>query len=127
MGENALPRIWFRAPEIESGGALYEVPDFLIKRDIAKAQDRRSLDAIKGEGANYRREAILVRQENGQIITAITYRVQNPKQDLTTSLEYVGYIVKGLREHGVCEGYIDDVKKLARANNPAIACRVQEL
>lgn len=108
-------------------GALYEVPDFLIKRDTPGAQGRKSLDAIEGAGGNYRREAITVRQKDGPIITAITYRVGNPAQGLKTSLEYVGFIVKGLRERGVCEDYIDDVKKIAQANNPAIADQVQEL
>jgi gamma-glutamylcyclotransferase len=106
-------------------GALYEVPDFLIGRNTAEAQGRRTLDAI--EGIYYRRVTIAVRRENGQIISAITYRVGNPAQGLKTSLEYVGYIVKGLRERGVNEDYIDDVKKLAQANNPAITVQVQEL
>ncbi len=108
-------------------GALYEVPDFLIERESAEVQGRRSLDAIEGEGTNYRREAIAVRQKNGPIVTAITYRVRNPAQGLRTSLEYVRYIIKGLRERGVCEDYIDGVKKLAQASNPAITVDIQEL
>jgi len=108
-------------------GALYEVPDFLIERNTAEAQNRKSLDAIEGEGANYKRESIAVRRDNGPIITALTYRVRSPKPDLKTSLAYVGYIVKGLRERGVREDYIEHVKKLAQANNPAIATHVQEL
>lgn len=104
--------------------ALYEIPDFLIHRESAKAQGRTSLDAIEGDGVNYRREPVLIRQENGQIVTAITYRGLNPKQELMTSLEYVGCIV---RERGVCEDYIDVVKKLALANNPTTAGQVQEL
>ena len=38
-------------------GALYEVPDFLIERDTSEAQGRKSLDAIEGEGFNYRRRS----------------------------------------------------------------------
>jgi gamma-glutamylcyclotransferase (GGCT)/AIG2-like uncharacterized protein YtfP len=108
-------------------GALYDVPDFLIHRKTTAEHHRKSLDAIEGEGANYKRETIVVRRENGSIVTAITYRVQTPKPSLMTSLEYVGYIVKGLREHGVREGYIDHVKKLAQANNPAIAVEIQQI
>src|SRR5271156_2509344 len=44
-------------------GALYEIPDFLIERDAAEAQDRKALDAIEGEGINYRRVTIAVRRE----------------------------------------------------------------
>jgi gamma-glutamylcyclotransferase len=108
-------------------GALYNVPDFLIGRKTAAAQNRKSLDAIEGEGANYKRETIAVRRHNGPTVTALTYRVQNPKPDLKTNLEYVGYIVKGLRERSVREDYIEQVKRLARANNPTITAQVQEL
>ena len=44
-------------------GALYNVPDFLIGRKTAAAQNRKSLDAIEGEGANYKRETIAVRRQ----------------------------------------------------------------
>lgn len=115
------------SPGNKAWGALYEVPDYLVERKTAAAQSRKSLDAIEGEGTNYKRETIAVRRDNGLIVTALTYRVKTPKQDLKTNLEYVGYIVKGLREHGVCKHYIEHVKKLAHANNPAISTQVQEL
>ncbi len=108
-------------------GALYEVPDFLIERRTAGEQNRKSLDAIEGEGANYKRETIAVRKESGPIVTALTYRATIPTPDLKTSLEYVGYIVKGLRQRGVCEEYITQVKELATTNNPTIATQVEEL
>jgi hypothetical protein len=114
-------------PKSKVWGVLYEVPDFLIERKTATAQNRKSLDAIEGEGANYKRETIDVRRDNGTIITAITYRVQNPQPHLKTSLEYVGYIVKGLREHGVHNEYIAQVKTLAATNNPEIAAQVKGL
>jgi hypothetical protein len=82
-------------------GVLYEVPDFLIERTTASARKRKSLDAIEGEGTNYARQSIAVKSADGQILTAITYRVIDPKPDLKSSLEYVGYIIDGLREHGV--------------------------
>lgn len=108
-------------------GALYEVPDFLIERKPAEAQVRKSLDAIEGEGASYRCEAIAVRRKNGSVATEITCRVRNPVQGPRTRLKYAGYIIKGLRERGVCEDYIDGVKKLAQARIPAITVDIQEL
>ena len=42
-------------------GTLYEVPEFLIERRTAAAQNRKSLDAIEGEGRNYKRETIAAR------------------------------------------------------------------
>jgi len=108
-------------------GALYEVPDFLIERKTAEAEGRKAFDAIEVAGTNYRRETIEVRRGDGLIVTSLTYRVKNPQTGLKTNLEYVGYIVRGLRERDVCEDYIQHVKMLAQANNPAVAVQVQEL
>ena len=70
---------------------------------------------------------ITVRLDNDEVVTALTYRVMEPKSDLKTNLEYVGYIVNGLRERGVAEWYITDVKRIAAANNPNIATQVATL
>jgi hypothetical protein len=53
--------------------------------------------------------------------------VIHPREGLRTNLEYVGYIVRGLREHGVAAEYIVKVKAIAIANNPAIAAEVNAL
>ncbi len=108
-------------------GVVYDVPDFLIDRISAKAQGRTSLDAIEGAGRNYQRKAIAVRMQSGQVAYAITYRVREPRHGLKTSLEYVRYIVQGLRERGISSAYIDEVKRLAQANNPEIGSQLQEL
>lgn len=108
-------------------GALYEIPDYLIRRNTAKEKGRKSMDAIEGEGTNYRREMIAVRRSSDEVVTALTYRVIDPKPDLGTGLEYVGHIVNGLRERGVTEEYIAEVKRIAAANNPAIALQLESL
>jgi hypothetical protein len=108
-------------------GVLYEVPDFLIDRKTAAEHGRKSLDAIESEGKNYARCSVVVRSANGDIYTAITYRVINPGPDLKTSLEYVRHIVIGLREHGVFEDYVTSVKAVALSNNPTIAVQVGRL
>jgi gamma-glutamylcyclotransferase (GGCT)/AIG2-like uncharacterized protein YtfP len=102
-------------------GALYEVPDYLIKRNAA----RRSMDAI--EGPRYKRYMIEVRQDNDEVVTALTYRVIAANPALKTSLEYVGHIVNGLRERRVPEAYIAEVKEIAAVNNPTIASQVKSL
>jgi gamma-glutamylcyclotransferase (GGCT)/AIG2-like uncharacterized protein YtfP len=94
-------------------GALYDVPDFLIERKTASAQNRKSLDAIEGEGENYKREIITVRRDNGPSVNALTYRVENPKPDLKTSLEYVGYIVEG-PSSARCAGRLHRAREEAR-------------
>jgi len=71
-------------------GALYEIPDYLIDRKTASARGRMSLDAIEGEGKNYKREAIKVRRQNGEIVAALTYTVKDPKTGLKTNIDYVG-------------------------------------
>lgn len=108
-------------------GVVYDVPDFLITRDTAATHKRKSLDEIEGEGTNYARQPITVKSATRQLFTAITYRVINPRSGLRTSLEYVSYIVSGLREHGVAEEYVTRVKALAAVNNPTIAVAVSGL
>lgn len=106
-------------------GALYEIPEYLIDRDSAKAYDRRPLDAI--EGKKYRRENIRVRRADGQLVTAVTYLVIDREPGLKTSLEYVGHVVAGLKERGVPDTYIALVKQSAADNNPAIAASLHAL
>lgn len=108
-------------------GVLYEIPDYLIGRKTAKARGRKSLDEIEGEGKNYKREAIKVRRQNGEITSALTYTVRDPKPGLKTDIDYVRRILRGLREHKVEDEYIARVKSIAAANNPDIAPQLEEL
>lgn len=103
------------------------MPDFLITRETAVQHKRKSLDAIEGEGTNYARHPITVKPIKREPLAAITYRVINPTSGLRTNVEYVGYIVSGLREHDVAEEYIDKVKAIAIVNNPTIAAEVKAL
>jgi len=108
-------------------GVLYEVPDYLIKRETAKARRRKSFDEIEGESTNYKRETIEVRRANGDVVQALTYTVKAPQPGLKTNVEYVRHIVCGLREHGVPDEHITKVKAIATANNPDIAAEVEKL
>jgi cation transport regulator ChaC len=108
-------------------GILYEVPDYLIARETAHVRGRVAMDDIEAEGKVYKRESIAVRKPDGEIVTALTYRVIEPKEGLETNIEYVGYIVKGLRDHGVEDAYIETVKRTASENNPKIAEAVAKL
>ena len=109
-------------------GVLYEVPDYLIGRETAKAYGRKSLDAIEGEGRIYRREPIFVRRLDGEVVPALTYTVINPQPGLKTNINYVRHIVCGLRAHeGIPSEYIDKVKAIAAANNPDIAADLEYL
>ena len=49
-------------PGAKAWGVLYEVPEYLIYRELAFARSRKSLDEIEGEGGNYERKEIMVRK-----------------------------------------------------------------
>ena len=106
-------------------GVLYEVPDYLITRETAKACDRISFDGI--EGKNYKRETIKVCRSDGEVLSALTYTVRCPTPGLKTNIDYVRHIVQGLREHGVSDEYIAKVKAIASANNQNISAEVEKL
>lgn len=108
-------------------GALYQVPDHLIARETAAAINRVALDAIEGEGKNYMRRAVQVRMAGAELCDAITYTVINPAAGLKTNLTYVGLIVAGLIERRIDPAYIQRVKAIASANNPAIAGEIKLL
>ena len=106
-------------------GVLYDVPEYLMSKDTAMAQGRRSFDEI--EGSKYRRETIVVRRPNGEAVEAITYRVIAPQKGLKTNIAYVQHIIAGLREHGIDAAYITKMMEIAAANNPDIAEAVKAL
>jgi len=103
-------------------GVLYEVPDYLIRRETAG--ERRSLDAI--EGRQYGRRPIRVRRPDGTPVAGeiIPYTVLNPEPGLRTSIEYASHIIAGLREHGAPDEYLAYVKERVIANNPDLAAQM---
>lgn len=102
-------------------GIVYEVPDFLLCRDTAKQHNRKSLDAIEGEGTNYARAMIDLIKGDGSTVRAMTYLVKNRSADLKTSLAYVNYILLGLREHGIPDEYYQYVRSRIIDNNSDLA------
>jgi cation transport regulator ChaC len=98
-------------------GVLYEVPAFLIGRDVAKQKGRKSLDAIEGEGTNYVREMIDLVTNDGASIRAITYLAKNRQPNLKTSKDYVAHILKGIREHSMPVEYYQYVRSKIIENN----------
>lgn len=98
-------------------GVLYEVPDFLLSRDTAKQQNRRSFDAIEGEGTNYIRATIALITNEGAAVRAITYLVKNRQTNLQTSAAYVAHILAGLREHKIPAEYCQYVRSRILENN----------
>lgn len=101
-------------------GVVYDIPESLLSRDSAKERNRKSMDAIEGEGTNYFRQAIDLESEDGSKLTAMTYVVKDRKTDLKTSLSYVQHIFDGLKEHNIPEEYQRYVVLQVIANNRAL-------
>lgn len=99
-------------------GVVYEIPDFLLSRDTARKHNRKSLDAIEGEGTNYVRRAIDLFKADGLRLSAMTYVVKERGTGLKTSLAYVKHILDGLKEHCIPEEYRQYVVSRIIDNNP---------
>lgn len=101
-------------------GVLYEIPDSLISRQSARPLSRKSLDAIEGEGNNYKRIEIKLINLEKNIISASTYVVLNRKEGLITSERYAQHIITGLNEHNFTAEYKDYVIDQIISNNPQL-------
>jgi cation transport regulator ChaC len=101
-------------------GVVYDIPDFLLSRDTAKKHNRKSLDAIEGEGTNYVRRTINLVKADGSKLSAVTYVVKERVTGLKTSLAYVKHILDGLREHCIPEDYRQYVVSRIIDNNPEL-------
>lgn len=101
-------------------GVVYDIPDFLLSRETAKKQSRKSLDAIEGEGTNYIRKTIKLLKTDGAQISAITYVVKEPMAGYKTSMAYVKHILDGLKEHAMPDEYCRYVVSRIIQNNPEL-------
>jgi gamma-glutamylcyclotransferase (GGCT)/AIG2-like uncharacterized protein YtfP len=101
-------------------GVLYEVPDGLIRRETAGT--RQSLDAIEGEGTNYRRQEVSLRHPDGTIVQSpvITYLGLYHREGIQTSADYVSHILKGLQDLEVPQDYFEYIKACVVKNNPVL-------
>jgi hypothetical protein len=109
-------------------GVVYNIPDFLIERSAAKACDRKSLDAIEGEGSNYERVPIKLNHPNGSPVVeqVITYVGKTRKPGIQTTWDYVRYILLGLKEHDMPLEYRTYVTSQILANNPALLDQMKQ-
>ena len=112
---------------IQIWGVLYEIPENRIYRNLSG--DKKSLDAIEGEGKNYERINIQVLPNNepDNIITAITYVVLNRVQNIETSPEYASEIINGLKSHEIPHDYLEYVQNRILQNNRALHGKLPSL
>ncbi|MDL4862571.1 gamma-glutamylcyclotransferase family protein [Halomonas elongata] len=107
-------------------GVLYEIPSSLVYRQEAKTIERKSLDAIEGEGKNYIRSEIDVIQSDGTEISAITYLAKSVGPDLKTSSNYASHILTGLAENDMPQVYRAYVASRITQSNPELVGMVED-
>ncbi len=111
----------------EIWGALYEIPDYLIRRK--PPGNRKSLDAIEGEGRNYIRQNIAVKYRSSVPVKedVITYIAKSRETGLRTSFEYITHIIYGLREIQAPQEYIEYIKERIILNNSELMGKIEAL
>lgn len=102
-------------------GVVYEVPDFLLSRETAEPHQRKSMDAIEGEGTNYVRQTIELENREALRFSAMTYVVKNRRNDIKTERHYVQHLFDGMKEHEIPMDYREYVAAQAIASNPALS------
>ena len=82
-------------------GVLYNIPPDEIEK----------LDVVEGVPAGiYYRETVTVVDEDGNEHRAETYRTTDPKGPFTPTRHYLGFMIKGAREHGLDSDYIKELE-----------------
>ena len=114
-----------KAPGRKVWGVLYKIPDDFIRGP--RNDGRKTLKQI--EGKRYCEITLRVRRLDGEKRDAATFVVREKFQEegLKTSAEYVSHIVQGLREQGVSNEYIREVKRISAENNTGIGQAVDAL
>ena len=114
-----------KAPGRKVWGVLYEIPNDFIRGP--RNDGRKTLKQI--EGKRYCEITLRVRRLDGEKRDAATFVVREKFQEegLKTSAEYVSHIVQGLREQGVSNEYIREVKRISAENNTGIGQAVDAL
>ena len=108
-------------------GVLYEIPDNRVYRSCSVGP--KTLDEIEGECSAYYRARIpvVMAASPHESHEAITYFVKSPSAGIKTNAEYVGHIIKGLRDHHAPDDYVRYVKERAIENNPHLVSELDEM
>jgi gamma-glutamylcyclotransferase (GGCT)/AIG2-like uncharacterized protein YtfP len=84
-------------------GVLYDVSN----------EELQHLDSIEGvpEGIYYR-QTIYVVDESGKPMKAVTYRTTNPRGPFKPMRKYLDLMIKGAKEHGLEQDYIQQLEAI---------------
>ena len=101
-------------------GALYEIPDSLVRRE--SAGERPSMASIENEGVEYHCCRINVCLAHGQPLAedALTWLAAARRYDLKTEFHYVRHILAGLLNKGAPHDYLHRVRDSILKNNPIL-------
>lgn len=89
-------------------GVLYHIPD----------DQRYTLDRIEGQGFGYDVQDVRITTQSGRQITAFTYLGTDLDQSLPAYSWYVAHVVRGAREHGIAQQYIDKIEAATVTDDP---------
>ena len=81
---------------------------------VAYQMDAEALLTMDGFEPGYRRSAVMVHTESRESISAVAYVALQVRHDLSPPDEYVQKILRGAREHGLPDHYIEQVRLTAR-------------
>ena len=105
-------------------GALYEIPDALVRRESASG--RPSMASIENEGVEYHCCRINVCRPDGRPLAegALTWLAAARRYDLKTEFHYVRHILTGLLDKGVPDDYLRRVRHSILQNNARLQSSV---
>ena len=89
-------------------GILYHIAD----------EQRSILDRIEGQGFGYDVQDVRIITQSGRRVTAFTYLSTDIDAALPAYTWYVEHVVRGAREHGIAQQYIDKIQAAHAIEDP---------
>jgi hypothetical protein len=133
LGISVAPRPYRRSESPSTNGASRTAARLPTSADLIQSRKHgapvwgvlydlspQALDRLTTiEGRGYRARRIAVRDSKGlrKIVTTFVVRHQQRRTRLATTADYIGHIVRGLREHGAPNDYVQGVIDVALETN----------
>ena len=95
-------------PGASTLGILYHIPN----------EQRVILDRIEGQGFGYDVCDIGITTQSGRRVTAFTYLSTDTDETLPAYTWYVEHVVRGAREHGIAQQYIEKIESTKAIADP---------
>ena len=89
-------------------GIVYHIPN----------DQRAILDRIEGQGFGYDVCDIRITTQSGRRVSAFTYLSEDTDETLPAYTWYVEHVVRGAREHGIAQQYIEKIESTRAIEDP---------